>query len=130
MARLLRNLAWIVPTLLLLNALPVKAVCYGVETTERYYSDATYTVQVGKCIENECRGTYICTGQQTDFVQGSSRGILCHRCDPACGQCLTGLTGLLAPEGTGSEREAKPPFLRYLEQRECRAAEPVSRPTV
>jgi hypothetical protein len=60
-------------------------VCYGVETTDRYYSDATYSTLVGKCVENECKGTYVCTGTQTEFVQTSTRGILCNRCDPMCG---------------------------------------------
>ena len=64
-----------------------RRVCYGVKTTERYYSDATYTVKVGMCVENECQGTYICSGQQTEFVQTTTQGMLCHACDPACGQC-------------------------------------------
>jgi hypothetical protein len=71
-------------------ALPSKGsapVCYGVKTTERYYSDATYTVQVGMCVENECLATYTCQGQQTEFVQTTTQGMLCHRCDPQCGQC-------------------------------------------
>lgn len=62
-------------------------VCYGVKTTERYYSDATYTVHVGTCVENECKGTYVCSGQQTDYVQTTTQGMLCSRCDPACGFC-------------------------------------------
>lgn len=60
-------------------------VCYGVITTEYYYSDATYTTQVGKCVENECKGTYVCSGTQTEFMQSSSRGVLCSACDPMCG---------------------------------------------
>jgi hypothetical protein len=62
-------------------------VCYGVKTTERYYSDATYTVKVGMCVENECKGTYVCSGQQTDFAQVTTQAMLCSLCDPACGQC-------------------------------------------
>jgi len=65
-------------------------VCYGVETTERYYSDATYTTVVGKCVENECKGTYVCSGIQTEFVQTNTRGMLCNRCDIMCGGCWPG----------------------------------------
>jgi hypothetical protein len=62
---------------------PTKArVCYAIEHTERYYSDATYSHLVGRCVENECRGTYVCSGQQTDFVRGSTRGITCTPCYP------------------------------------------------
>lgn len=59
-------------------------ICYAVETTDKYYSDATHTTLVGKCVENECKFTYSCWGQQTDFVVTTTRGILCRQCDPAC----------------------------------------------
>jgi hypothetical protein len=60
-------------------------VCYGVKTTDRYFSDGTYSVLVGTCVENECKGTYICNGQQTEYVQTTTQGMLCSRCDPLCG---------------------------------------------
>lgn len=63
-------------------------LCYSVETTDRYYSDATHTTLVGKCVENECKFTYVCSGQQTEFVVTTTRGILCNYCDPfCCGSC-------------------------------------------
>lgn len=75
-------------------------VCYGVETTERYYSDATLSTLVGKCVENECKGTYVCTGTQTEFVTTSTRGMLCSRCDPMCG-CGTAAAAAAATTTTG-----------------------------
>jgi len=65
-------------------------VCYGVETTDHYYSDATYTTLVSKCVENECKGTYVCTGPETEFVRTTTRGMLCNRCDIMCGGCWPG----------------------------------------
>ncbi len=50
---------------------------YSVLEEERYYSDATYSTLVGKCVENGCTGAYSCWGQQTEFVVNYTRGIVC-----------------------------------------------------
>lgn len=39
--------------------------------TERYYSDATYSVLVGTCRENMCTGESWCSGEITEFVKFS-----------------------------------------------------------
>jgi len=57
-------------------------ICYGIIRVERYYSDATYSVPVGRCEENDCEGTYICAGQMTDFVRSTTRGVICNNCLP------------------------------------------------
>lgn len=54
------------------------AFCCGHRITERYYSDASFTTQVGQCIEDECAGTYTCTGEQTQFLTATS--ICCDHC--------------------------------------------------
>ncbi len=38
-----------------------------------YYSDASHTVLVGRCIDSDCDG-YSCTGEQTEFT---SQIVLC-----------------------------------------------------
>lgn len=53
----------IFPTLLF----PSPAAALGLIETETFYSDATYTTIVGRCIENSCQGTYSCTGTITDY---------------------------------------------------------------
>ena len=53
-------------------------VMYSVLEEERYYSDATYTTLVGRCVENGCTGAYSCSGQQTEFVVNYTRGIVCE----------------------------------------------------
>jgi hypothetical protein len=56
------------------------AACCGWRTTERYYSDATFTTQVGTCIDDECAGTYTCTGTQTAYETATQT--CCDRCLP------------------------------------------------
>jgi hypothetical protein len=53
---------------------PSPAAAYGVIETETFYSDATYTTRVGRCIENSCLGTYGCTGTITDYSITTIRG--------------------------------------------------------
>ena len=61
--------------------LPGKAnalLCCGRRITINYYSDATKTVWVGRCIFDDCAGTETCTGQQTSYYNSSS--ICCDNC--------------------------------------------------
>lgn len=37
--------------------------------TERYYSDATYSVLVGQCVDNMCTGQYSCSGVTSDYMK-------------------------------------------------------------
>lgn len=53
---------------------PAQVIAYGVIETETFYSDATYSTIVGRCIENSCRGTYSCTGTITDYSKVTVRG--------------------------------------------------------
>ena len=58
-------------------------ICYGMIRVENYYSDATYSVRVGRCEENDCEGgAYICTGQMTDFMRSTARSVICNNCLP------------------------------------------------
>jgi hypothetical protein len=58
---------------------PSKAcVCVGLELTERFYRDSTFTQQTGACVENLCNDSYQCTGAQTNFVRNFSRNIICN----------------------------------------------------
>jgi hypothetical protein len=50
---------------------------WSLEETTRYYSDATYTTLVGKCVENGCTGQVSCWGVETDFIRQSNRVISC-----------------------------------------------------
>lgn len=59
--------------------------CYGIITYETYYSDGTYSTVVGTCTEDECAGTYRCSGQQTDYVLSNSHPKLCSPCSQLCG---------------------------------------------
>jgi hypothetical protein len=54
------------------------AACCGHKITERYYSDASYTTLVGTCVDNECAGTYTCTGQQTAYETATQ--VCCEIC--------------------------------------------------
>jgi hypothetical protein len=61
--------------------LPAKAdavLCCGRRVTINYYSDASKTVWVGRCIFDDCAGTETCTGQQTAYYSSSS--ICCDTC--------------------------------------------------
>ena len=53
---------------------PSPAAAYGVIETEDFYSDATLTTHVGRCVENSCRGTYVCSGTITDYSTVTVRG--------------------------------------------------------
>ena len=53
---------------------PPAAAAYGVIETETFYSDASLTTRVGRCVENSCRGTYSCTGTITDYSTVTVRG--------------------------------------------------------
>lgn len=59
----------VAPTLLF----PSPAAAWGIIETETFYSDATYTTIVGRCIENSCQGTYSCTGTITDYSKVTIR---------------------------------------------------------
>ena len=50
---------------------------WSLEETTRYYSDATYTTLVGKCVENGCTGQVTCWGVESDFTRQSNRVISC-----------------------------------------------------
>lgn len=52
---------------------PEPAEAWGIIETETFYSDATYSTIVGRCVENTCRGTYSCTGTITDFSKTTIR---------------------------------------------------------
>jgi len=65
-------------SIILLVPAKADAICCGRRITEHYYSDATYTTQVGTCIDNECTGTYTCTGTQTIYERDTS--ICCDNC--------------------------------------------------
>ena len=57
---------------------PSKALALWAEkTTYTYYSDATYSTQVGRCVENGCTGAITCSGQQTEFETTSTVPIRC-----------------------------------------------------
>lgn len=57
---------------------PGKACALWAEkTTERYYSDGTYTTEVGRCVDNGCTGSYTCTGIQTQWVKTTTQIISC-----------------------------------------------------
>jgi hypothetical protein len=53
---------------------PSKAAAYGIIETETFYSDATLTTRVGRCVENTCTGTYSCTGTITSYSTVTIRG--------------------------------------------------------
>jgi hypothetical protein len=55
--------------------LPRPAFAHCIIETETFYSDATYTTQVGRCVTNDCNGTYTCTGQQTAYSKTTIRVI-------------------------------------------------------
>lgn len=46
---------------------PSRACAWGLIETETFYSDASLTTRVGRCIENSCLGTYSCTGTITNY---------------------------------------------------------------
>ena len=46
-------------------------------TTYNYYSDATHTVRVGRCVENGCTGVTTCSGQITEFETSTTVPIAC-----------------------------------------------------
>jgi len=53
---------------------PAPAAAYGIIETEDFYSDATLTTHVGRCVENSCRGTYVCSGTITNYSTTTVRG--------------------------------------------------------
>jgi hypothetical protein len=53
---------------------PSRACAWGIIETETFYSDATYSHIVGRCVENSCTGTYSCSGTITDFSKTTIRG--------------------------------------------------------
>lgn len=65
-------------TTLALVIFPIEAwALWAEKTTYKYYSDATYTVKVGQCVENGCTGAITCSGQQTEFETTSTVPISC-----------------------------------------------------
>ena len=65
-------------TSLALIVFPTNAwALWAEKTTYTYYSDATYSVQVGRCVENGCTGAISCTGQQTEFETTSTVPLHC-----------------------------------------------------
>jgi hypothetical protein len=54
---------------------PTPAHALGLIETDTFYSDATYTLVVGRCVERACGGGYsfTCTGSMTDFVKATFR---------------------------------------------------------
>jgi hypothetical protein len=52
---------------------PSRACAWGYIETETFYSDATYSHIVGRCIDNACQGTYSCTGIITDYSKTTFR---------------------------------------------------------
>lgn len=53
---------------------PSQAGAYGVIETETFYSDASLSTRVGRCVENSCQGTYVCSGTITEFSTITVRG--------------------------------------------------------
>ncbi len=53
---------------------PSPAAAYGVIETEDFYSDPSLTHHVGRCVENSCRGTYVCSGTITNYSKTTVRG--------------------------------------------------------
>jgi hypothetical protein len=53
---------------------PAPAAAYGVIETEDFYSDPGLTMHVGRCVENSCRGTYVCSGTITNYSKTTVRG--------------------------------------------------------
>jgi hypothetical protein len=59
---------------------PAKAYavpCCGWRLVTTYYSDASHTTIVGRCIDSDCTG-FSCTGEQTEF--SSTTVSCCERC--------------------------------------------------
>jgi hypothetical protein len=56
------------------------AACCGWRITERYFSDDTFTTQVGTCIDDECAHSYTCTGTQTAYETATQA--CCDHCLP------------------------------------------------
>jgi hypothetical protein len=52
---------------------PSRACAWGIIETETFYSDATYSQIVGRCVENSCTGTYSCSGTLTDYSKTTIR---------------------------------------------------------
>jgi hypothetical protein len=52
---------------------PKRALAYGIIETETFYSDATYTTIVGRCVDNDCTGTHYCTGTITNYSKTTIR---------------------------------------------------------
>jgi hypothetical protein len=65
----LLGLCYSFPTLIT----PRCAMAYGLIETETFYSDDTYSTIVGRCVDNSCRGTYICSGTMTEFSKVTTR---------------------------------------------------------
>lgn len=65
-------------TATLLTPVKADALCCGHKTTEKYYSDAGHSTLVGTCIDNECAGTYTCTGTQTIYEVDTR--VCCETC--------------------------------------------------
>ena len=52
---------------------PKPARALGLIETETFYSDATYSHVVGRCVDNSCTGQSSCTGQITDYSKVTTR---------------------------------------------------------
>ena len=52
---------------------PSQACAWGIIETETFYSDATLSHIVGRCVENYCTGSFSCTGTITDFSKTTFR---------------------------------------------------------
>lgn len=52
---------------------PKRALAYGLIETETFYSDATYSTVVGRCVDNGCTGTYTCSGTMTNYSKVTTR---------------------------------------------------------
>jgi hypothetical protein len=61
-----------------LTFFPGKACALWAEkTTETYYFDAAKTQYAGRCVDNGCTGSYICSGQETEYVRVTVQIISC-----------------------------------------------------
>lgn len=52
---------------------PKRALAYGLIETETFYSDATYSHIVGRCVDNSCTGSYTCSGTITNYSKVTTR---------------------------------------------------------
>jgi len=52
---------------------PKRALAYGLIETETFYADATYSLVVGRCVDNGCTGAHYCSGTITDYSKVTTR---------------------------------------------------------